>query len=195
MKNHPQRTLFKSYLAPVLDTAYGTALYLTGDRGMAEELVETAAVTAYTAFAATRPGTSFQVWFLRILMEAFQARYQDCAPRSTLPVARDCGQQLSRGAANQRLNGERGAWSVVRKRSDLIAAFAALPVEQRAVCALYFMGDFSYVEMAEMTGGALETTRRQLHEGRARLQALVREAEAASASLHSGAACCVPSAV
>lgn len=156
MTSQSQRNLFKSYLAPVLDTAYGTALYLTGDGREAEDLVQAAAVSAFRAFAA-RPAGDFKVWFLRILTHQFLTRTESGAqsPKPGPPL---------RGGAPQS-----------RGRSPLIAAFAALPVEQRAVCALYFMDDFSYADMAEMTGSGLESTRRDLHEGRARLQESLRE--------------------
>lgn len=149
MTSQSQRNLFKSYLAPVLDTAYGTALYLTGDGREAEDLVQAAAVSAFRAFAA-RPAGDFKVWFLRILTDQFLTQATSAAER-------------------------RASGSEHRAESALIAAFAALPVEQRAVCALYFMDDFSYAEMAEMTGSGLESTRRDLHEGRARLKASLRE--------------------
>jgi RNA polymerase sigma-70 factor (ECF subfamily) len=164
MTNDPQRKLFTSYLAPVLDTAYGAALYLSGDPASAEALVQRAAVSAFTAFPAARPGSGFKVWFLRILTQEFLARGPGLAARRS---------------------GEAGR-SPELERGDIAAAFAALPAEQRAVCVLYFVDDFSYAEMAEMTGCVLETARARLHEGRARLQALLTERLACTAALGSG---------
>jgi RNA polymerase sigma factor (sigma-70 family) len=154
MTNDSQRTLFQSYLGPILDTAYGAALYMTGDDRGAEDLLQAAVVAAFAAFPAARPGSGFKIWLLRILTEEFLGRQSQHDPG-------EAAVEVCRGDFAE---------------AQIAAGFAALPARQRAVCALYFVGDFSYAEMAEMTGTALEITRRQLHEGRNRLLALLRPA-------------------
>jgi DNA-directed RNA polymerase specialized sigma24 family protein len=151
MTNPSQRNLFKSYFMPLIDTAYGVALYLTGERRAAEELVEQSAIRAFAAFCNDRPSGSFKVWFLALLMREFMER----PPRPAAPVGSTVRSSVS-------------------EEARMAGVFGRLPIEQRMVCALYFMDDFSYAEMAKMTGDTIDRTRQQLHEGRARLQSLLR---------------------
>ncbi len=50
------------------------------------------------------------------------------------------------------------------------AAIAALPDEFRVVCALYFMEDLPYQEIAQVLGCPVGTVRSRLHRGRRMLQ-------------------------
>jgi RNA polymerase sigma-70 factor, ECF subfamily len=50
------------------------------------------------------------------------------------------------------------------------AAIAALAEEYRTVCALYFMQEFSYEEIAQILDCPIGTVRSRLHRGRKALQ-------------------------
>ena len=52
------------------------------------------------------------------------------------------------------------------RMQEIAGAFAELPVAYRAICALYFLDEFSYLEMADIIGCSLETLRSRLHRGR-----------------------------
>lgn len=158
MTSDAQRTLFKTSLAPILDTAYGVALYMTGDDHAAEEILQAAVIAAYARFGVERPVSGFKLWFLRIVTAEFLARTSEGEP---------LGAVVAEGPGDN-------------EEARIVAAFAALPGRQRAVCALYFTGDFTYAELAEITGSALETTRQQLHEGRTHMLTLLRPVSASA---------------
>jgi RNA polymerase sigma-70 factor (ECF subfamily) len=177
MTRTPEQTLFESYLTPIVRTAYGTAYYLTRDRDEAEDLVQEAAVRAFGAFHSFQRGTNFKAWFLRILTNQFyywrrreRLRPGMVAWTSELEEAA-LGQEDAWGA-----DGDAAAAALFRKldQEQIAAAFATLPEEYRTVCALYFMDEFSYAEIAGMVGCPVGIVRSRLHRGRRCLQRQLR---------------------
>ena len=67
---------FESYLTPMLNAVYGTALHLTRNRDDAEDLVQEAALQAFRAFDSFQQGTNFRAWFFRILTNLFINAYR-----------------------------------------------------------------------------------------------------------------------
>jgi RNA polymerase sigma-70 factor (ECF subfamily) len=174
---------FEGLLAPVLGQAFGTALQLTRSRDDAEDLVQEAAVQAYRAFDTFTPGTNFKAWFFRILVNFFYQRHRkrkrepEIAPLEDAPDLYIYAQAARTGLPCP----PEDPASVVLGRLDSEAvgsAIAGLPEEYRIVCALYFIEDFAYQEIAEMVDCPVGTVRSRLHRGRKLLQrALWRLAE------------------
>jgi RNA polymerase sigma-70 factor (ECF subfamily) len=172
-----EQMLFETYLSPVLDVAYGTALHLTRNREDAEDLVQDAAVRAFRAFHTFTPGTNFKAWFLRIVTNLFlnrcakrkrdqdMLRWESAEDDSLWALAQDDSAEGARPDAEflRRLDTE-----------QITAALGQLPTEYRTVCVLYFMDEFSYQEIAEMVGCPIGTVRSRLHRGRKVLQSLLR---------------------
>ncbi len=75
-REHPQAASFEELLAPLLDRAYGLACHLTRSRDEAEDLVQEAALQAFSHFDQFQPGTNFKAWYLRILTNCFLMRYR-----------------------------------------------------------------------------------------------------------------------
>src|SRR5512144_831027 len=63
-------------LSPLLDRAYGFALRLLRNRADAEDLVQEGALAAIRGFGTFQPGTNFQAWFFRILVNCYYTRYR-----------------------------------------------------------------------------------------------------------------------
>ena len=177
------RREFEELLVPVLDVAYRLALRYTRNPDDAGDLVQDAALQAFRAFHQFTRGTNFRAWFLRILTHAFYARYRkrqrepvSTAIEETEPLylydqsrARGLPVHLEDPATLviDRLDGE-----------EVGRAIDALPEEFRTACALYFLGEGSYLEIAEALGCPVGTVRSRLHRGRRLLQrALWRIAE------------------
>src|SRR5205823_14958245 len=67
---------FEPLLASILGPAYGTALHLTRHKDDAEDLVQEAAVRAFSSFHTFEPGTNFKAWFFRILTHLYLTQYR-----------------------------------------------------------------------------------------------------------------------
>lgn len=166
---------FEALLQPVLPVAYGVALRLARHSADAEDLVQEAALLAYRAFHTFELGTNFKAWYLRIVTNCYFAKYRqqkrapeiidlDDAPPLYL-LSRTAGLALPGEAEDpsrrllERLDSEQVGEGI-----------AALPDEFRAVCALYFVDDLQYQEIAAILALPLGTVRSRLHRGRRMLQ-------------------------
>src|SRR6266568_2331543 len=67
---------FEALLAPILGVAYGTALRMTRNKEEAEDLVQDAAIQAFSAFDTFETGTNFKAWFFRIMINRFRYNYR-----------------------------------------------------------------------------------------------------------------------
>ncbi len=162
-------------LAPLLDSAYGTALHLTRNAADAEDLVQEAALLACRGFRTFQPGTNFRAWFFRILTNCFYSTYRKKKRAGTQLELEDTPElYLYCQTAAVGLHGQTedpAGLLMERLDADKVgAAVDALPEEYRVVATLYFLQDFSYQEIAEVLEIPVGTVRSRLHRGRRMLQ-------------------------
>ena len=166
-------TDFETLLAPVLGPAYGFALGMTHHREDAEDLVQNAAVRAFSAFDRFEKGTNFKAWFFRILTNLW---LHTCRDATRKPQTQDLDDvpEWSLWAQMQRFaprSNDPAALLLARFDSEQMGlAFAALPDEQRVVTLLHLVEDFSYQEIADLVRCPVGTVRSRLHRGRKTLQ-------------------------
>lgn len=166
---------FEALLAGTVDTAYGIAYRLTRSRDDAEDLVQESALQAFRGFHQFQAGTNFKAWFLRILTNAFYARYrkQKRQPQTTsLEDAEPLYIQWKAVHMGLHLQHEDPAAFVMGRMGEeqIGRAILALPEEFRIACVLYFMQDASYQEIADILECPVGTVRSRLHRGRRMLQ-------------------------
>jgi RNA polymerase sigma-70 factor, ECF subfamily len=166
---------FERQLTPLLGAAYGTALHMTRHKDDAEDLVQEAAVRAFRSFHTFQEGTNFKAWFFRILTNLYlnQYRQKQRQPETVdLEDAPDLylySHTLSEGLHARSADPARLVLSKIDTES-VAAAIAGLPEEYRTVCALYFVEEFAYQEIAEIVDCPIGTVRSRLHRGRKALQ-------------------------
>jgi RNA polymerase sigma-70 factor, ECF subfamily len=169
---------FETYLLPILGAAYGTALHMTRHRDDAEDLVQEAALQAFRGFHTFAPGTNFKAWFFRILTNLFINKYRKKQREPEVDTLHESEEvatlylyKKTREIGLHTWNSDPAAVVMSRVGTDHVAqAIAVLPEEYRLVCALYFMEEFSYEEIAEIVGCPVGTVRSRLHRGRRTLQ-------------------------
>ncbi|HEV8446910.1 MAG TPA: RNA polymerase sigma factor [Gemmatimonadaceae bacterium] len=162
---------FESLLYPLLDSAFGVAIRLTGERADAEDLVQEAVLHALRGFGGFTLGTSFKAWFFRILQNAFLTRrrtsradkqvHLDSAPELTLMESTDGG---------RRSFGRDPSVLAEFDSDEVAAALRRLPDEHRVVASMYFVDELSYQEIADALGIPVGTVRSRLHRARKTLQ-------------------------
>ncbi len=173
-ETHDAKT-FEALLQPVLRVAYGVALRLARNSSDAEDLVQEAALLAFRAFASFELGTNFKAWYMRILTNCYFAKYRR-VKRGPEFVDLDDTPALylmfqTAGAGLHTRGADPAGALLERMDSEQVAeAIAALPDEYRVVCALYFVDDLPYQDIAEIVGVPLGTVRSRLHRGRRMLQ-------------------------
>jgi len=166
---------FERLLSEVLERAYGTAYHLTRSSHDAEDLVQEAALSAYKHFDQFEPGTNFRAWFMRILTNAFFASYRQKKRRpqtTSLEDAQPLHLLFAATGAGIAAHHRDPASLIVEKLGEerVGQAIHSLPDEFRVVCALYFINDASYQEIADVLECPVGTVRSRLHRGRRMLQ-------------------------
>ena len=171
----PPAEPFEALLAPLLDRAYALAYHLSRSRDDAEDLVQEAALQAFRAFHQFRPGTNFRAWYLHILTNCFFAQYrkrkreprtlniEDAEPLYLYSRTRELGMHEKTPDPASAVLGKLG-------EDQVHAAIQALPEEYRVVCALYFVEELAYQEIAGVLRCPVGTVRSRLHRGRKLLQ-------------------------
>jgi RNA polymerase sigma-70 factor, ECF subfamily len=166
---------FEQQLTPLLGAAYGTALHMTRNKDDAEDLVQEAAVRGFRFFHTFEEGTNFNAWFFRILTNLYLNKYRQQQRQPEIVDLEDApdlylySHTLSEGLHSRSTDPAALVLSKIDTES-VAAAIAGLPEEYRTVCALYFMEEFAYQEIAEMLDCPIGTVRSRLHRGRKALQ-------------------------
>jgi RNA polymerase sigma-70 factor (ECF subfamily) len=141
---------------------FGTALQMTGDRSLAEELTQDAFVNAWRGIGGFRLGSPLRPWLLRILHNRVvshkRRRLLDLLPLPSADRARD---------------GQPGPETVVELgegRAEMRAALDGLPHDQRRIVVLRYYSELSIPEIAQVIGVPDGTVKSRLHRALQRLR-------------------------
>ena len=168
---------FERLIGEVLDLAYGVARRLTRNGDDAEDLVLEAVLQAKKGFHTFEPGTNFKAWFLKIMTNVF---YKSRAKNRRAVAEADIDELSERSLYDwwKEGNGEGDVERILEEQLGVEAisrAIDALPEEFREACAMYFLEELSYQQIADILGIPLGTVRSRLHRGRAQLQKMLME--------------------
>jgi RNA polymerase sigma-70 factor (ECF subfamily) len=156
---------FDALLAPLLDPAYRLATVLLGDRVEAEDVVQEAALKAWSRLRQLRGDRSrLRSWFLAIV--ANECRMARRRPWWSVLRLRDVGGE-SGGSPEDR---------AVRD-VDLQRAIGRLPAEDRLALFSYFYLDLPLDEAARVMGVPLGTAKSRIYRAARRLRPDVAQEE------------------
>jgi RNA polymerase sigma-70 factor (sigma-E family) len=137
---------FRQYVLGRQRALLRTAWLLTGDRGSAEDLVQTALLRAWPHWGRISAGEGPDAYVRRIMVNKAidwrRRRWHGEIPTATLP-------ELEHQTADLDLP------------QILVAAVRSLPARQRAVIALRYLDDLSEIETAAALGCAVGTVKSQ----------------------------------
>jgi RNA polymerase sigma-70 factor (ECF subfamily) len=142
---------------------FGTALQMTRDRSLAEELTQDAFVNAWRGIGGFRLGSPLRPWLLRILHNRVvshkRRRLLDLLPLPSADRARD------------RQPGPEAVVELAEHRSEMRAALDGLPNDQRRIVVLRYYSELSIPEIAQVIGVPDGTVKSRLHRALQRLRA------------------------
>ncbi len=153
-----------------LDSMYRTALRMTHDHAVAEDIVQEACLKAYANFARYSPDTNFKAWLFRILANLCIDHLRRSAAISMIPI--DAAPAESESFQSCDRSTDSPEIQAMRRDTQqaLIDALSTLAPEPRAVVVLILIEGMSYDEAAESLDLPLNTVRSKLHRARKRLQ-------------------------
>lgn len=155
---------FRQSILPHLDGAYNLARYLTRDPVVSEDVVQDAMLRAFRAFGQFR-GDSPRAWLFAIVRNCCRSAQPGTSGRVTLVA--DPETEFG-DHADPALTPEQEAL-----RQDEIAgvrlAIEAIPEPFREAVVLRDLEEFSYAEIAQVTGVPIGTVMSRLARGRAML--------------------------
>lgn len=154
------------------DALYGAALRLTRARADAEDLLQETFLKAFRAYDRFEEGTNLRAWLFRILTNTYISTYRK---RQRAPELSDVDDvedlYLYRRLTASGLS--RSAEDAALERltaPEVLRALDELPEQFRLAVLLSDVEEFSYKEIAEITGVPIGTVMSRIHRGRKALQ-------------------------
>jgi RNA polymerase sigma-70 factor, ECF subfamily len=142
------------------------ALHLLGNREDAEEALQDSLVRAHRAIRDCRQPALFRAWLTRILVNRCRTRLA----RGASKVTNGDGASALDGVSVEPLADQR-EW-----REEIRRALARLSEDQREAFLLRHVEDFSYDEMAELTGASVSALKMRVSRACEQLRRELREA-------------------
>jgi RNA polymerase sigma-70 factor (sigma-E family) len=152
------REEFRAYVTARSAALLGTAILLTGDRALAEDLVQTALARTYLAWGRIRRREAVDAYCRRVLVSTY-ATWWRRKWRGEVPTA----------ALPERAGPD--PFDQVDETLRLRAALARLPRRMRAVVVLRYWDDLPETEVAELLGCSVGTVKSQASRALAKLRA------------------------
>ena len=151
------REEFRAYVAARSGALLGTATLLTGDRALAEDLVQTALARTCLAWGRIRQREAVDAYCRRVLVTTY-ATWWRRRWRGEVPTA----EPPERAGADP--------YERVDETLRLRAALARLPRRMRAAVVLRYWDDLPEAEVAELLGCSVGTVKSQASRGLAKLR-------------------------
>jgi len=169
--------LVACYQVPGVRLAY----LLTGDRELADDIVQDSFLLAYRGIKRFRLGEPFAPWFYRIVTNSArqQRRYARHRREVSLEMlAPEDAVEQRLLATEQSADAESADPAVhaewAEARAALLSALATLPHRQREAVVLRYYFDYSDQQIAGILDCRVGTVHQRLHAGRASLQQAIR---------------------
>jgi RNA polymerase sigma-70 factor (sigma-E family) len=167
--NARERQQFEEFMTSRWPGLVRLAFGLTGDRWLAEDLAQTALVSAFASWWRVRRADDPDAYVRRILINASKSRWR--RGRVTEQAAEPPA-EVPDPAADPAVT--------IGERSALLKALGALPPRQRAVVLLRYWEDLSDAQAAALLGCSASTVRSQAARALAKLRASGALAEASA---------------
>jgi RNA polymerase sigma-70 factor (sigma-E family) len=162
MSRHPSDEEFSEFVQVAWPGLVRTAYLLLGDRGLAEDLAQTALAKTYAAWPKVRDVQAAPGYARTTLVNTAASWFRRRSWRNELPT-----ESLPEGAAND---------LDPSLRPSVVAALGQLPPRQRAVIVLRFYEDLSVADTARALGCSDGTVKSQTSHALAKLRVLLGEA-------------------
>jgi len=158
---------FNKEMVPYMDMLYSYAVYMTGDRDEASDLLQETFLKAFRFFDKFEAGTNAKAWLYRIMRNTYINEYRRV---KRLPNIVEYDEQISH---YHMVNEETISPEDIRRKidgemfdDDIAGAISSLPEKFKSVVILRDVEDLPYEEIAEALEIPIGTVRSRLHRAR-----------------------------
>jgi len=153
-------------MAPHMDQMFNYAVYLTGDREEANDLLQETFLKAYRFYDRFEEGTNAKAWLYRIMRNTYINEYRRV---KRLPDVVEFDEQISAPYVAHGFQNNPSEMEGELFGDDVAAAISLLPEKFKSVIMLRDVQDLPYEEIAEALEIPVGTVRSRLHRARALL--------------------------
>ena len=168
---------FEKTILPHLDAAYNLARWLTGNEHDARDMVQESCLRAFKFFGGFRGGDA-RSWLLTIVRNTVYSWLQRRQKAGHVFQPEEAMEKFEDVSANPEQMFARSA-----NIEAVRAAIAQLPPEFRETVVLREMENYSYKEIADITGVQIGTVMSRLARGRRQLQRILSQSENSSGGI------------
>lgn len=141
-----------------------TAYLLTGDRGLAEDLLQTVLAKTYVSWGRIREPSAAEGYVRKALVNTATSWWRTKRWRNEKPSGEDVPERIVASRADE-LDDRRELWALVR----------TLPARQRAVIVLRYYEDLTEAETASILGCSIGTVKSHSSRAIGRLRGVLHE--------------------
>lgn len=155
---------------PHMNALYTTALYLTGRKEDAEDLVQETYLKAFRFFDTFSQGSNFRAWAMTILKNNFVNRYRQAKRQKE--VSEEDTDEFYLYQAVKESEGASPEAELLQKfeSAEIQNAISGLPLDYREAILLCEVQELSYEEISRILNCPVGTVRSRIHRGRQILQ-------------------------
>jgi RNA polymerase sigma-70 factor, ECF subfamily len=157
---------FKASMTPHMDQMYNYAMYLTGEREEANDLLQETFLKAYRFYDKYEEGTNAKAWLYRIMRNTYINEYRRV---KRLPDLVEFDEQISAPYFTSDVQRSSTEYESELFGDEIATAIARLPEKFKRVIMLRDVEDLPYEEIAEALDIPVGTVRSRLHRARALL--------------------------
>jgi RNA polymerase sigma-70 factor, ECF subfamily len=157
---------FKASMTPHMDQMYNYAMYLTGEREEANDLLQETFLKAYRFYDKYEEGTNAKAWLYRIMRNTYINEYRRV---KRLPDLVEFDEQISAPYFSSEVKRGPAEYEGELFGDEIASAIARLPEKFKSVIMLRDVEDLPYEEIAEALDIPVGTVRSRLHRARALL--------------------------
>lgn len=157
---------FKKEMMPYTDMLFNYALYLSGNREQASDLLQDTYLKAFRFFDKFEKGTNAKAWLYRIMKNTFINEYRRTHRQ---PEIVEFDEQISPYQMAPSSSGMNDLRDMMESRmfdDEMAGAIAALPEKFKSVVVLRDIEEMPYEEIAEVLAIPIGTVRSRLHRAR-----------------------------
>lgn len=157
---------FKKEMMPYTDMLFNYALYLSGNREQASDLLQDTYLKAFRFFDKFEKGTNAKAWLYRIMKNTFINEYRRTHRQ---PEIVEFDEQISPYQMAPSSSGMNDLRDMMESRmfdDEMAGAIAALPEKFKSVVVLRDLEEMPYEEIAEVLAIPIGTVRSRLHRAR-----------------------------